>query len=60
VDRTGAPVQQNCSVVWCTKTMRGAMVDPGGEIETLLAAANERGVTIEKVLVTHGHLDHAG
>jgi hydroxyacylglutathione hydrolase len=40
--------------------MRGAVVDPGGEIETLRAAANERGVTIEKVLVTHGHLDHAG
>ncbi|MCK6450716.1 MAG: MBL fold metallo-hydrolase [Alphaproteobacteria bacterium] len=54
------PFQQNCSVVWCTKTMRGAVVDPGGEIDAILAAAAERGVTLEKILVTHGHLDHAG
>lgn len=54
------PFQQNCSVVWCARTMRGAVVDPGGEIEAILAAAEERGVTIEKILVTHGHLDHAG
>lgn len=54
------PFQQNCSIVWCTKTMRGAVVDPGGEIDAILSAAQEQGVTIEKVLVTHGHLDHAG
>jgi glyoxylase-like metal-dependent hydrolase (beta-lactamase superfamily II) len=40
--------------------MRGAVVDPGGEIDAILSAAQEQGVTIEKVLVTHGHLDHAG
>jgi glyoxylase-like metal-dependent hydrolase (beta-lactamase superfamily II) len=54
------PFQQNCSLVWCTRTMRGAVVDPGGEIDAILSAAQEYGVTIEKVLVTHGHLDHAG
>jgi hydroxyacylglutathione hydrolase len=54
------PFQQNCSLVWCGETKRGAVVDPGGEVERILAAAEERGVVIEKVLVTHGHLDHAG
>jgi len=54
------PFQQNCSVVWCTGTMRGAVVDPGGEIDRILEAAAEHGVTIEKILVTHAHSDHAG
>ncbi len=53
------PYQQNCSLVWCTKTMRGAFVDPGGEVERLKEIARLQGVTIEKVLLTHGHLDHA-
>lgn len=54
------PFQQNCSLVWDPATMRGAVVDPGGEIERILKAAAAKGVTIEKVLLTHGHLDHAG
>jgi glyoxylase-like metal-dependent hydrolase (beta-lactamase superfamily II) len=53
------PYQQNCSLVWCTKTMRGAFVDPGGEVERLKEIARLQGVTIEKILLTHGHLDHA-
>ena len=54
------PFQQNCSLIWDPGTMRGALVDAGGEIERLLARVKERGVTLEKLLVTHGHLDHAG
>lgn len=54
------PVAQNCSILWCTETMRGAIVDPGGDIDRLLATAAEQRVTIEKVLLTHGHLDHVG
>lgn len=54
------PFQQNCSLVWCAETKRAAVIDPGGEVERILAAAAERGLAIEKVLVTHGHLDHAG
>jgi glyoxylase-like metal-dependent hydrolase (beta-lactamase superfamily II) len=54
------PFQQNCSLVWCAETKRAAVIDPGGEVERILAAAEDRGLTIEKVLVTHGHLDHAG
>jgi glyoxylase-like metal-dependent hydrolase (beta-lactamase superfamily II) len=52
--------QQNCTLLWCTKTMRGAFVDAGGDIDRLKAAADQHGVTIEKLLVTHGHIDHCG
>jgi glyoxylase-like metal-dependent hydrolase (beta-lactamase superfamily II) len=54
------PLQQNCSLLWCTKTMRGAFVDPGGDLDLLKQALEKTGVTLEKVLVTHGHLDHCG
>ncbi|MFM7066575.1 MAG: MBL fold metallo-hydrolase [Gammaproteobacteria bacterium] len=52
------PFQQNCSLVWCTRTNRAALVDPGGEVDALLAEVARRGLTLEKVLLTHGHLDH--
>lgn len=54
------PFEQNCSIVWCSETMRGAVVDPGGNIDRILRAADENGVTLEKILLTHGHVDHAG
>lgn len=54
------PFQQNCSLVWCKATRRGAIVDPGGEVDRLIAAAEKRGVKLEKILITHGHIDHAG
>ncbi|MGN6501040.1 MAG: MBL fold metallo-hydrolase [Tsuneonella sp.] len=54
------PLQQNCSLIWCTKTMRGALIDPGGDLDRLKAAVATAGVTLEKLLVTHGHLDHCG
>ena len=54
------PFEQNCTLLWCTETMKGAFVDPGGDIERLLAASANLGVSIEKILLTHGHIDHAG
>ena len=54
------PFEQNCSLIWCAETMKGAFVDPGGEVDRLLEEAKSRGVVLEKILVTHGHLDHAG
>lgn len=54
------PLQQNCTLVWCTTTMKGAFVDAGGDLPKLKAAAAKVGVTIEKLLVTHGHIDHCG
>ncbi len=54
------PFRQNCSLVWDPATMRGAVVDPGGEIPRIEQAIAAKGVKIEKILLTHGHLDHAG
>jgi hydroxyacylglutathione hydrolase len=54
------PFQQNCSVVWDEDLGRGAVVDPGGDVETIIQAIAKSGATIEKILLTHGHIDHAG
>lgn len=54
------PLAQNCSIVWCTETNKGAFIDPGGDIDRLLEAVEETGCEIEKILLTHGHADHAG
>ena len=52
--------QQNCSLVICPISRRAAFVDPGGDIDHLEAVARQAGVTIEKILLTHGHIDHCG
>ncbi len=52
--------QQNSSLVWCPETKKGALIDPGGDLEKLQKAAEEKGVIIEKILLTHAHIDHAG
>lgn len=54
------PFQQNCSLVWCEASGRAALVDPGGDEERLLAGVAKRGLTLEKLLLTHGHIDHVG
>ena len=54
------PFQQNCSLLVCERTRKGAIVDPGGEVERLVAHAEERCDEVEKILLTHAHLDHAG
>jgi glyoxylase-like metal-dependent hydrolase (beta-lactamase superfamily II) len=54
------PFQQNCSLVWDPATKRGAVVDPGGDLEQVLGVAEREGVAIEKILLTHAHIDHAG
>ena len=45
--------------MWNDETMRGAVSDPGGDLARIEEAAAQAGVTIEKILLTHGHLDHA-
>ena len=54
------PLQQNCTIVWCAKTLKAAIIDPGGEVPRLLEALKANGLTLEKIWITHGHLDHAG
>lgn len=52
--------QQNCSLIWCTRTMQAAIVDPGGDVALIQSALKEVGVTPVAIWLTHGHLDHAG
>ena len=54
------PFQQNCSILWCDATMKAAVVDPGGELDRLIAAAKGLGVSLEQIWLTHAHIDHAG
>jgi glyoxylase-like metal-dependent hydrolase (beta-lactamase superfamily II) len=54
------PLQQNCTLFWCTATNRAALVDPGGDLPRIKAAVAQQGVSLEKILVTHGHIDHCG
>ncbi|MFD2165969.1 MBL fold metallo-hydrolase [Thalassotalea euphylliae] len=54
------PFQQNCTVFWCDETQKAAVVDPGGDIEQVIAFIDSKGLTMEKVLLTHAHIDHAG
>lgn len=54
------PLQQNCSLLWDDASKHAAMVDPGGDIETLMGALNHFGLTLKRIWLTHGHLDHAG
>ena len=54
------PFQQNCSLLVCEQTNRAAVVDPGGDLELILQTVNEQGVELEKILLTHGHIDHCG
>ncbi len=51
--------QQNCSLFWCENTMKAAVVDPGGDLDRILSQVEEHGVVVEKILITHGHVDHA-
>ncbi len=54
------PFQQNCSIVWCDQTMEGAVIDPGGDLPRITAAAAKLGVQLRQILLTHAHIDHAG
>jgi glyoxylase-like metal-dependent hydrolase (beta-lactamase superfamily II) len=54
------PFQQNCAILWDDTTKQALVVDPGGDVDRILAAIDQTGVTVERILLTHGHLDHAG
>ncbi len=54
------PFQQNCSLVWDSESHAGVVVDPGGDVERILAAIDHVGMKPTAILLTHGHLDHAG
>ena len=52
--------KQNCSVVWCSETMKAGVVDPGGDVDQIISVIEDHSVSVEKILITHGHVDHAG
>lgn len=54
------PYQQNCTVLWCEETGKAAVVDPGGDLDRIQAAIKQQGLSLQKILVTHGHMDHVG
>lgn len=54
------PFQQNCTLIWCEETNKAAVVDPGGDLDRIQARIDEFGVEVEKILLTHAHIDHAG
>lgn len=54
------PFAQNATLVWCDETLEAAIIDAGGEVSRLLEAVNSKGLKLTKLLLTHGHIDHAG
>jgi hydroxyacylglutathione hydrolase len=54
------PFEQNCTIFWCEKTRQAVVIDPGGDVDRILAKLADEKLTLAKILVTHGHIDHAG
>ena len=54
------PFEQNCTIFWCEPTRLAAVVDPGGDVSRILQVLAAENLTLAKILVTHGHIDHAG
>lgn len=54
------PFQQNCTILWEEPEKRGVVIDPGGDVARIQEAIGKLGVHVERILLTHGHIDHAG
>jgi len=54
------PFDQNCTIFWCEKTRQAVVIDPGGDVDRIQRKLESEGLTLAKILVTHGHIDHAG
>jgi len=52
--------EQNCTLIWCEATRKAAVIDPGGDVDKIQAAIKQSNVTVEKIWLTHGHIDHVG
>src|SRR5579872_465566 len=52
--------EQNCTLLWCTASMKAVVIDPGGDVPKIQAAIKQAGVTVDKIWLTHGHIDHVG
>jgi hydroxyacylglutathione hydrolase len=54
------PFEQNCTLLWCEVTKKAVVIDPGGDVPRIQAAIKQSNVTVEKIWLTHGHIDHVG
>jgi glyoxylase-like metal-dependent hydrolase (beta-lactamase superfamily II) len=54
------PFQQNCTLVWDDASMEATVIDPGGDVDEILAQLEKQGLKLVQILLTHGHIDHAG
>src|ERR1700761_6876295 len=54
------PFEQNCTLIWCTATRKAVVIDPGGDVPKIQAAIKQADVAVEKIWLTHGHIDHVG
>ena len=52
--------EQNCTLLWCTATQKAVVIDPGGDVPKIQAAIKQANVTVQKIWITHGHIDHVG
>ena len=52
--------EQNCTIIWCEATKKAVVIDPGGDVPKILEAIKQSGVSVEKIWITHGHIDHVG
>jgi hydroxyacylglutathione hydrolase len=54
------PLQCNCSVVGDEQTKEAIVIDPGDEVENVMAVLHRHGLTVKQIVVTHAHIDHVG
>jgi len=54
------PFQQNCTLIWDSETNNGAVIDPGGELDRIADGIKQSSINVEKIIITHGHIDHVG
>ncbi len=54
------PYEQNSTLLWCEETGKAAVTDPGGDLNSIVKSIDEEGVLLEKIILTHGHIDHVG
>lgn len=54
------PLQQNCTLMFDEETRRGAIFDPGGDVDRIVDGVGQAEFEVEKIFLTHGHIDHAG
>lgn len=52
--------EQNCMLLWCETTKKAVVIDPGGDVDKILAAIKQANVSVENIWLTHGHIDHVG